>query len=114
MAGRMCLRTSGGRMCASASVRQLWRFRYVRPDAATTLASRGWTFRSRLLESLSHAVQVAADSGHGRVVEAKGRLRDINRQLQLHPGTLQIPEVLQHAAEVAAPGGHARVVRVEG
>jgi hypothetical protein len=56
----------------SASVRELWRFRYVRPDAATRLDSRGWTFRRRLLEGLEHAVEVAAHGGHVRVVGAKG------------------------------------------
>jgi hypothetical protein len=32
----------------------------VRPDAATTLDDRGWTFRSRLLEGPEHAVEVVA------------------------------------------------------
>jgi hypothetical protein len=57
----------------SAPVRELWRFRYVRPDAATSLDSRGWTFRRRLLEGLKHAVEVAAHGGHVQVVGAKGR-----------------------------------------
>jgi hypothetical protein len=38
--------------------------RYVRPDAATALDSRGWTFRRRLLEGLDHAAEVTADGGH--------------------------------------------------
>jgi hypothetical protein len=37
----------------SASVRDLWRFRYVRPDAATRLESRGWTFRRRFWRAWS-------------------------------------------------------------
>jgi hypothetical protein len=91
-------------------MRQFWPFCYVRPAAVTTLASRGWTFRSRLLEDLKHAVEVDADSDHGRVFAAKGRLAGLKRPLKLHSGPRQISKVLQHQAEVVAPDGYVGMV----
>jgi hypothetical protein len=42
--------------------------RYVGPDAATALDSRGRTFRNRLFEGLQQAAESATDTGHSRVV----------------------------------------------
>jgi hypothetical protein len=73
----------------SASVRELWRLRYVRPDAGTRLDSRGWTFRRRLLEGLEHAVEVAGDSRPRSGGRGQGPPR--RSPASAHPVLLHLP-----------------------
>jgi hypothetical protein len=100
MVRRISLKTQQEACVFGVSAAALWSFRYVCQLQQRPLDSRGWAVRSRLLEGLEHAVQVAADCGHAWVVGAKGRLADLKRPLQLGPSAFQVANVPQQGAEV--------------